>query len=57
MESVENSRTIVEILIIFVESFVDFCRIFVELSTNVVETFGVSEDNFSERLEPRKQFF
>jgi len=56
VDSVENSGSVVETLFIFVESFVDFCGISVELSTNIVETFGVLKDNFSERLESQKRF-
>jgi len=57
VESVENSGTFVETLFIFVESLVDFCGISIELLTNIIEIFGVSKDNFSERLESQKQFF
>ena len=57
MESVENRETFVETSFIFVESLVDFCGIFVKLSTNIVETYVVLKDNFSERLESQKRFF
>jgi len=57
VDSVENSGIFVETSFIFVESFVDFCGISVELLTNIVEIIGVSEDNFSERLESQKRFF
>ena len=56
VDSVENSGSVVETLFIFVESFVDFCGISVELSTNIVETFGVLKDNFSESSEFRAFF-
>ena len=57
VESVKNLGTFVETLFIFVESLVDFCGIFVKLLTNIVETYVVSKDNFSERLESQKRFF